>query len=326
MFGLGLEFSFKRLATVGKTALFAGPFEALLMLAIGFVGGKIGGLSTINSIFLGGMLSISSTAMIVKTLAEMDLKHEPFAKTIFGVLVVEDLVGVLILVALTTFAHHSLASGILSLFGSALKLFTVVGAWVLVGSLTIPRFLNRFAQGSGDEPLTLVSLGLCLGLVVFSTRFDYSSALGAFVMGSIIGESREYHRIDRLIAPMRNVFGAVFFVSIGMLLNPKDLAAHWLEVICVSLLTVVGKIFSTTLGVRLTGKSTNESLQVGMALAQTGEFSFIIAGLGLSLGVMDPSLYSIAVSVSVITTFATPYLIRASRHFSVKNPLQKRAA
>jgi CPA2 family monovalent cation:H+ antiporter-2 len=316
MFGLGLEFNFKKLAGVGLTAVVTGPFEAFFMLGLGFTIGKLAGWSSINSVFLGAILSISSTTIIIKALEELQLKKERFAQLIFGVLVVEDLVGILTLVALSTLGSQDGISGG-ALAGAAAKLVLVVSAWIIAGMLTVPRLINYVGRRTTDETLTILALSLCLGLVVFASHFRYSSALGAFLMGSIIGESREAHRIEALIQPIRNLFAAVFFVSIGMLLNPADILANWKMIAIVTLATIAGKVISTTLGALLTGQSLETSIQVGFGLAQIGEFSFIIAGLGLSLGVMDPALYSIAVSVSVITTFTTPYLIRMSKPAAV---------
>ncbi len=311
MFSLGLEFSFRKLLKVGITAAVTGPLEAFFMLGVGFATGKFLGWNSTNSIFLGAILSISSTTIIIKALDELKLKRESFTQLVFGILIVEDLVGILILAGLSTLADPTGISGA-KLALAAGKLILVVAAWVFLGLYTVPRLTNKIGRRASDETLTLVSLGLCLALVAFAAYLHYSAALGAFIMGALIAESDEIHRIEKLIEPIRNVFAAVFFVSIGMLLNPADIAKHWAMILLVTFLTIVGKLFSTTLGVRLTGHPLPGAIRVGFSLAQIGEFSFIIAGLGLTLGIMDPALYSIAVSVSVITTFTTPYLIRYS--------------
>ena len=311
MFSLGLEFSFRKLLKVGITAAVTGPLEAFFMLGLGFGLGKLLGWNATNSIFLGAILSISSTTIIIKALDELKLKRERFAELVFGILIVEDLVGILILAGLSTLADKNGISGS-ALALASLKLIAVVGIWIFLGLFTIPRLTNRISRKASDETLTLVSLGLCLALVAFAAYLHYSAALGAFIMGALIAESDEPHRIEKLIEPIRNVFAAVFFVSIGMLLNPADVAKHWAMILLVTLVTIAGKLFSTTLGVRMTGHKLPGAIRVGFSLAQIGEFSFIIAGLGLTLGIMDPALYSIAVAVSVITTFTTPYLIRYS--------------
>jgi CPA2 family monovalent cation:H+ antiporter-2 len=316
MFGLGLEFGPKRLLQVGLTPAVAGPFEALFMLAAGFACGKVAGWSNVDSIFLGGILAISSTAIIIKALNEMKLKQQRFAELVFGILVVEDLMGILILVFLSGIGESRGVSGI-EMAGVVGKLFLVVGSWFLVGHFLIARFVGYVGRKSNDETLTLLSLGLCLGLVVLATWLHYSAALGAFVMGSILAGSSEVKRIERLMEPLRDVFASVFFVSIGMLLNPADLVAQWRIIMAVTVITIAGKIFSTAFGAWITGQSRSDSLKAGFAMAQIGEFSFIIAGLGLSLGVMSSFLYPVAVSVSVLTTFATPYLIRVSQKIKV---------
>ncbi len=312
MFSLGLEMSFKNLLHVGVTAAVAGPFEALFMLALGFAAGKVAGWTSIDSIFLGSILAISSTTIIIKALEELDLKKQPVAQLLFGILIVEDLVGILILVGLSTLAGSQGFSGLAFLW-SAVKLLLIVAAWIVVGLLTVPRLINHVARRSNDETLTLLALALCLGLVIFSAYFHYSTALGAFIMGSIIAESNEGQRIETLVGPIRNVFAAIFFVSIGMLFVPHELLRNWRVIIMITTLTIVGKIISGTLGARLGGQNLKTAFAVGCGLAQIGEFSFIIAGLGITLGVMSPLLYSVAVAVAVITTFTTPYLIRVSQ-------------
>lgn len=309
MFALGLEFNFRRLKATGITPLITGPLEALFMLGAGYIVGKMMGFSDENSVFLGAILAISSTTVIIKALEELNLKNEKFAEVVFGILVIEDLVAILLLVALTTWGDSGELS-MATLGMAAIKLLGIVALWIVVGLITIPRFLNRVGQKASDETLTVISLGLCLGLVITAASLHYSMALGAFVMGAIIAESNQVHRIEKLLSPIRDVFGAVFFVSIGMLLNPKDVIAHWPTVVIVSVLTVGGKIFSTFVGAKLAGESTQTATRSGFALAQIGEFSFIIASLGIALGKMDSFLYSVAVSVAVITTFTTPYLIR----------------
>lgn len=318
MFSLGLEFSFKKLLSVGKTAAFTGPFEAIFMLALGYGAGKLIGLSSIDSIFLGAILSISSTTIIIKALEELGLKKERSSQLIFGILVVEDLAGILILVGLSTLASTGTEGFSVSHLGiQAAKLLGIVASWIVIGSWTLPKLSAWVSKRFGNETLILLSLSLCLFLVSLSAYFHYSVALGAFVMGAILGESTAVHQIENLLHPIRDIFGAIFFVSIGMLLNPADLQVHWKMVLLVTALTIVGKLMSTYLGARLTGQSHANSLKAGMSLAQIGEFSFIIAGLGLDLGVMSKFLYPVAVAASVITTFTTPYMIRLANRSEV---------
>ena len=316
MFNLGLEFSFTKLLSVGRTAVITGPFEAGFMLALGYFVGRGIGWNSTDSIFLGAILSISSTAIIIKALEELGLKKERFAELIFGVLVIEDLVGILILVALTLLAKPNELTGT-ALLWESFRLFLILASWIALGLLIVPRLINYIGKRSNDETLTLASLSLCLGLVVVSAYFHYSIALGAFVMGSLVAESSELHRIEKLILPIRHAFAAIFFISTGMLLNPVEIVAHWKIILLVTALTVFGKIFSTTLGSLLSGQKLPTSVRIGFGLAQIGEFSFIIGQLGLSLGIMKPVLYTIAVSVSVITTFVTPYLIRMSKQVAI---------
>jgi CPA2 family monovalent cation:H+ antiporter-2 len=316
MFTLGVEFSLKKLSQTGTTAIFTGIFEAIVMIALGFTAGKLAGWPTVDCIFLGAILSISSTAIIVKAIEELNLKSRKSTTLIYGILVVEDIIGILILAVLPLFAISEDFNA-LALGATGAKLIFVVSSALIFGYLLIPKLINYFSDAMNDEMLTIFSLALCLGLVVFAGYFHYPSALGAFLMGSFLADSKVANRIEHLMKPLRDLFGAVFFVSIGMLLNPVDILNHWKTIIFLSILTIIGKILSTSLGGKITGQDTKTSLQIGLSLAQIGEFSFIIAALGLELGVMRPELYPIAVSISVITTFTTPYLIRFSQQIRI---------
>ncbi len=311
MFCLGLEFSFRKLASVGLPAGFTACFEVFFMLSLGFGSGKWLGWSSTDSLFLGAMLSISSTTIIIKALTDLNMKNNRFAEFIFAILIVEDLVAILVLVALSSIAINRSVSG-LALLGSAYKLCLVVGSWFLGGYFIVPRFIRYVGRVGNNEMLTIVSLGLCLALVVFSTFFEYSAALGAFIMGSILAESVESHRIEERMESLRDLFAAIFFVSVGMLIDPIAIWDHKGAVVLITVVTILGKSISTTLGALFTGQSLKTSVQVGLGLAQIGEFSFIIASLGTSLGVTSDFLYPVGVAVSLITTFTTPYMIRAS--------------
>ena len=316
MFSLGLEFSFHKLSRVGVPAGFTAVFEVISMMSVGYMVGKYLNWSNSDSLFLGAMLSISSTTIIIKALDELKLKKRRFAELIFGILIVEDLVAILILVFLSTFASGSGFSGI-DLALSAIKLIFVVGTWFITGYFFIPRLVRYVARNGNDETITILSLGLCLSLVVIAAQFHYSAALGAFIMGSILAESSESHRIEELIKPLRDIFAAIFFVSVGMLLNPITIFNNLEYILLIAAVTIVGKLLSTLFGALIMGQSLKTSIQVGFGLAQIGEFSFIIAGLGMSLGVISDSLYPIGVAVSLITTFTTPYLIRVSEPIAV---------
>lgn len=311
MFTLGLEFSFRKLARVGGSATIAASAETLFFLPTGYFFGKMLGWSSMDSVFLGAMLSISSTTIIIKALDELKLKKHRFAELIFAILIVEDLFAILLLVGLGTIALTKTVS-LPILLTSAGKLILVVGGWFIAGYLVVPRFMRYVGRIGSDEVLTILSLGLCLALVVFANYFSYSTALGAFIMGSIIAESPVLPRIEKSMASLRDVFGAIFFVSIGMLIDPYVLWEHLGAIMLISALTIVGKILSTGLGALISGQTLRNSIQVGFGLAQIGEFSFILAQLGMTLKVTSAFIYPIVVAVSLVTTFTTPYLIQIS--------------
>jgi len=315
MFSLGLEFSFHKLKRVGFSASITGTVEVIFMLLLGMATGKLIGWSFYDSLFLGAALSISSTTIIIKALEELNLKTKRFAEIVFGILIVEDLIAILLMVGLSTIV---LTNDIFSsaIFLSAAKLILVIGGWFLIGYFLVPSSLRKIMGYASEETLTVVSIALCLMLVWVATYFHYSSALGAFIMGSILAETPFAHRIEQLVQPMRNIFAAVFFVSVGMLIDPKIIWEHFPLVLIICLVTVAGKLLTTGLGAFLTGQSISNSLRIGFSMAQIGEFSFIIAGLGLALKVTSSSLYPVIVAVSVITTFTTPYLIKLSGYFA----------
>jgi len=311
MFSLGLEFSFRKLARVGASAVITASTEALFFLPAGYIVGRLLGWQSMDSIFLGPMLTISSTTIIIKALDELKLKSHRFAELIFAVLVVEDLFAILLLVGLTAMASSETISS-LALLTAAGKLILVIGSWFIFGYFVIPRFMRYVGRIGNNEMLTLLSLGLCLGLVVFATRFNYSTALGAFIMGSILAESALLDRIQARMEPLRDLFGAIFFVSIGMLIDPRILWEHKGVIAILCALTITGKILSAGTGTLVSGQTFRNSVRVGFGLAQIGEFSFIIASLGLTLGATSDFIYPIIVAVSLVTTFVAPYLIRLS--------------
>lgn len=311
LFGLGLEFSFKKLAQTGRAATITAVFEVIFMLVAGFIFGQIMGWNQIDSLYLGGILSISSTAIIIRAFDELGLKGQKFVSLVFGVLIVEDIVAILLLVLLSTVAISRELSGQELIFsGFRLGFFLIL--WFIVGIYMLPTFMRRIKKYLNNETMLIVSLGLCLAMVSIATFAGFSPALGAFVMGSILAETSEGPRIEKIIHPIKDLFAAVFFVSVGMMIDPQILLEYAWQIVLITLITIIGKILSTSAGALLSGVSFRHSVQAGMSLAQIGEFSFIIATLGLSLKVTSDFLYPIAVSVSAITTFATPYLIRNS--------------
>jgi CPA2 family monovalent cation:H+ antiporter-2 len=316
LFGLGLEFSFKKLAQVGASVSVTAVFEVTMMLGLGFGAGVLLGWSKMDSLFLGGILSISSTTIIVRALDELGLKKRKFVRLVFGALIIEDIVAVLLLVLLSTVAVTRSFSGS-ELMMSALKLVGFVVIWFVLGIYFIPTFLQKMRLHLNEETTLIVAIGLCLMMVVIATKTGFSAPLGAFVMGSLLAETRDGRTIERLLGPVKNLFAAIFFVSVGMLINPKALFDYFPLILFLTTVTIIGKIISTALGALISGQSLRHSVQAGMSLAQIGEFSFIIATLGLTLNVTSEVLYPVAVAISALTTFTTPYLIRLADPLSL---------
>ena len=311
LFSLGLEFNLRKLREVGPTALVAAVAEILLMIWIGYEIGRAFGWKTIDALFLGAMLAISSTTIIVKALDDLRLKQQRFAQLIFGILIVEDILAIGIIALLSSFA---LSGGmeVAEVGGTLARLTVFMVVALVLGLLLVPRLLSYVARFNSDEMLLVTVLGLCFGFSLLVIRLEYSVALGAFMIGAIIAEARELKRIERLIAPVRDMFSAIFFVAIGLLIDPKVVLEYALPISVITLAVVAGKVLTCSLGTFVAGHDGRTSLRVGMGLAQIGEFSFIIAALGVSLKVTGDFLYPVVVAVSVITTLLTPYLIRAS--------------
>ncbi|MBR5042114.1 MAG: cation:proton antiporter [Bacteroidales bacterium] len=310
LFALGLEFSFKKLLKVGSSALITAGTICLGMLILGLTTGSALGWTMMESIFLGGLLSMSSTTVIIKAFDDMGLKKKPYATLIFGTLVVEDLIAVLLMVLLSTLAVSSQFSGgemILSL--ARLAFFLIL--WFLVGLYVIPIALKKAKKYLNDEILLIISIGLCFGMVALATLAGFSSALGAFVMGSILAETVEGERIENLLTGIKNLFGAIFFVSVGMMIDPAVIGAHWATILILAVIAMLGLLIFSTTGSLLAGAGLDNSVHVGFSMAQLGEFSFIIASLGCGLGVMREFIYPVIIAVSVLTTFAAPYMIKA---------------
>jgi monovalent cation:H+ antiporter-2, CPA2 family len=311
MFSLGLEFSLRKLKKVGVTALVAAALEILLMAWVGYEVGLLFGWSRMDSIFLGAMLSISSTTIIVKALAELGKGKEPFAQLIFGILIVEDILAIVMIALLSGIAMSgSLELSAVTGTVSRLGIFLVVA--LVLGLLSVPRLLSYVAKFKSNEMLLVTVLGLCFGVSLLAVKLGYSVALGAFVIGAVIAESREIVKIEHLMEPIRDLFSAVFFVAIGLMIQPAMLIKYWLPIVVITVAVIVGKVLTCSFGAFIAGNDRRTSLRVGMGLAQIGEFSFIIASLGLTLKVTSDFLYPIAVTVSAITTLCTPYLIKAS--------------
>ena len=309
LFAIGLEFSFKKLkkqaGTVGITAL----TELVSMCVIGFALGKLLGWSQMESIFLGAMLSMSSTTIIAKAFEDLKLKGEKFTGSVIGVLVVEDLAAILMMVVLSTMAVSATLDG-KELTMSVVRLVFFLLVWYVGGVFLIPTILKWSRKFMSEETLTVFAVGLCFFMVWLANRAGFSSALGAFIMGSILAETLEAEMIHKVTTPIKNLFGAVFFVSVGMMVNPTILVDYWWQILVITVVVVVLKSLSSGLGMLFSGDNLHNAVRGGMCFGQIGEFSFIIATVGISFGVIDDFLYPIIVSVSIITTFLTPYMIK----------------
>ena len=309
MFGLGLEFSFKKLLKVGSSALVTAGSKFVGVFVLGFVAGQALGWTAMESIFLGGLLSMSSTMVVLKSYDDMGLKEKPWAGMVFGTLVVEDLIAILLMVLLSTMAVSNRFAGGEMLFNLTKLAFFLI-LWFLVGIYVIPTLLKKARRFLSDEILLLVSIGLCFGMVALAEGVGFSSALGAFVMGSILAETIESEHIERLVGPIKDLFGAIFFVAVGMMVSPAVIAQHWWVILIITLIVMLSHILFAGAGILMTGGGLENAVNTGFSLAQLGEFGFIIAGVGVSLGVMREFIYPVIIAVSVITTFTTPYMIR----------------
>ena len=309
LFSLGLEFSFKKLLKVGSTAVIGAGVIVVGMMIAGMLTAHFLGLGGMNALFLGGMLCMSSTTIVFKAIEEAGLRSHRFAGVCFGILIVEDLFAVVLMVLLTSIAVKNEFEG-KELLWQVGKLVMYIAIWFIMGILLIPTFLKKFKKHLNDETLTIFSIGLCLGMVLLAVQAGFSSALGAFVMGSVLAETIDAERIEHLVQPVKNIFGSIFFVSVGMMINPALLLQYWLPITIITLVVIFGQILFGSLGTLLSGQPLRVALQTGFSLVQIGEFAFIIATLGQSLKVTDTSLYPIVVAVSVITTFLTPYIMK----------------
>ena len=311
MFSLGLEFNLSKLRKVGVTALIAAGMEILLMLWVGYEVGQLFGWGKMNSIFLGAMLSMSSTTVIIKALVELGKTKEHFAQLIFGILILEDILAIVMIALLSGIATTgSLAASDVIQTLLRLSIFLIVA--LVIGWLTVPRLLAYVARFKSNEMLLITVLGICFGVSLLAVKLGYSVALGAFLIGAVIAESREIGKVEHLMEPVRDMFSAVFFVAIGLMIDPAMLVRYWWEIIVISVAIIIGKVLTCSFGAFVAGNDGRTSFRVGMGLAQIGEFSFIIASLGLTLKVTSDFLYPVAVAVSAVTTLLTPYLIQSS--------------
>lgn len=312
LFALGLEFSFYKLKKVGSTAFVSTAVIIFSMLFVGYGVGQLLGWSHMDSIFLGGMLSMSSTAIIIKAFDDLQLREKSFTEVVFGVLIVEDIAGIAMMVILATIAVATSGISTVELALSVGRLVFFLVLWFVAGMYLIPTFFKKAQKLMTDETLVVVSIGLCLGMVYLATSLGFSSALGAFIMGSLIAEAPNAEHIEHLVSPIKDLFGAVFFVSVGMMVNPALLVDYAVPVAVLVATTILGQLFFSTCGVLAAGQKLHTAVLCGFSLTQIGEFSFILATLGMNLGVTSDFLYPIIVAVSVITTFTTPFFINAA--------------
>jgi CPA2 family monovalent cation:H+ antiporter-2 len=311
LFGLGLEFSFKKLAKVGKSAGISATFEIITMTALGYLFGRALGWTVMDSVYLGTILSVSSTTIIIRAYQEAGIKGRGFVNLVFGILIVEDLMSILLMVILSaTSVPGAFSWSNLAFLAARLGFFVII--WYLVGIYAIPSVLSKIRRFLSREILLISAVSLCFLMVVLASKAGFSAALGAFIMGSLLAETEEGEKIEHLLLSVRDLFGAVFFVSVGMMIDPKVLINHSGIILLLTILTVVGKLLGSGFGAILSGQSLQNSVRAGMSLAQIGEFSFIIATLGRDLQATSDFLYPIVVAVSAVTTFTTPYMIRHS--------------
>ncbi len=311
LFCIGLEFRLKNLISSGKVAAIGALTIIVGMMLFGYLVGVDAQFDMVNSLFLAGMLCMSSTTIVMKAIDEAGLSKERFVKGATSILIVEDVVAVVLMVLLSSIAIRHQFEGA-ELASKVVDLAITLAAWFICGILIIPTLIRKLKAHLNDETLIILALGLCLGMVLTAEEAGFSSALGAFVMGSILAETVESHRIEKLMTPLKNVFAAIFFISVGMLINPSSLSEYWMSIIWVSLVIVVGMILFGTLGCWWGGQTMRDSMLTSFSFVQIGEFSFIIASLGTSLGVLNPIIYPIIVASSVVTTFLTPYIMKAA--------------
>ncbi|MDR0833777.1 MAG: cation:proton antiporter [Candidatus Symbiothrix sp.] len=312
LFGLGLEFSFKKLMQVGPTAFVSTIFIVISMIGLGYMTGLSFGWSHMTSLFLGAMICMSSTMIILKVFEELNLTNKSFASIVLGILIIEDLVAVLLMVLLSTVAVSKNVGVGQDLLFSLFKLLAFLLFWFLLGTYLLPTFLRKMKRFLNDETLLIVSIGMCLGMVYLATQAGFSDALGAFIMGSILAETLDAERIEKLILPIKNFFGAIFFVSVGMMVSLPALGVNIVPILVISVVVIFGQMLFATGGVLLSGQNLKTAVSAGFSLTQIGEFSFIIGNLGLGLGVIEGALYQTIVGASIVTIFVTPYVMKSA--------------
>ena len=308
LFSLGLDFSFKKILKMGASPVISTVSIIFCMSMLGMLVGRVFGWSRMDCIFLGGMLAMSSTTIIYKAFDDLGLRQQQFAGLVMSVLILEDILAIVMMVMLSAIAGGSVEGG--QMLSSVLKIGFFLVLWLVVGIFAVPLFLRSVRRLVNAEVLLIVSLGMCCAMAVFSTKVGFSSAFGAFIMGSILAETIEAERIEKLVEPVKNLFGAIFFVSVGMLVDPKIIMDYALPIFLLVMTILVGQSVLGSFSFMLGGESLKSAMRCGFSMAQIGEFSFIIASLGLALGVISDFLYPVVVAVSVITTFLTPYMIR----------------
>lgn len=311
MFTLGLDFSFKKILKMGSKPIFAACMIVFCMMSVGNVAGFLFGWNSMDRLFLGGMLAMSSTTIIYKAFDDLALRSQKFSSEVLSVLVLEDILGILLMVVLSAMAVSRTFEGA-QLLGNLLQLSFFLIIWFVVGVYVVPTFLRKSGKWINDETLLIVAIGLCFMLVVMASKAGYSSAFGAFMMGSILAETTEAENVERVVKPLKNLFGAIFFVSVGMLVNPQILMQYWWPILVLTLAIIVGQTIFGSISFLLSGQSLRVSMQCGFSLTQIGEFAFIIASLGTVLNVTSQFLYPVVVAVSIVTTFLTPYMIKAA--------------
>ena len=309
LFALGLEFSFKKIVKVGGPAIIAACTIIFCMILVGVAVGTSFGWKRMDCIFLGGMIAMSSTTIIYKAFDDLGILKKQFTGLVLSVLILEDILAIVLMVMLSTMAVSNNFEGTEMLESVAKLLFFLI-LWFVVGIYLIPELLKRCRKLMSDETMLIVSLGLCFGMVVIAAHTGFSAAFGAFIMGSILAETLEAEHIEQLVKPVKDLFGAIFFVSVGMMVDPGMIVEYAIPILVITLAVIVGQSLFGTLGVLLSGQPLKTAMQCGFSLTQIGEFAFIIASLGVSLNVTSHFLYPIMVAVSVITTFLTPYMIR----------------
>ena len=315
MFSLGLEFSFKKILKLGISPILCALCIMTCMIGIGSLVGGLFGWSSMNRLFLGGMLAMSSTTIIYKAFDDLGLRQRKFVKSVMSVLILEDILGIVLMVMLSAMAVTRTFEGT-AMVMSLVKLAFILSLWFLVGIYIVPLFFRKNSNYINSETLLVMSIGLCFLLVILATKAGYSAAFGAFMMGSILAETVEAERIEAAVCSVKDLFGAIFFVSVGMLVDPAVIVEYWLPILVIVLSILVGQSIFGTMSYILSGQNLRDALQSGFAMAQIGEFAFIIASLGVSLKVTDAYLYPIVVAVSIITTFLTPYMIKLSQRLS----------